>query len=270
MKTTSVIVPIGDSRDADTVMAVASDIAERFDALLEVVHVTSSLHAGPHVARRRAWMTELAEANAASLRLVEDRSVSAGLRDVLVDHPDAIVCMHVDASGGPLDVALGSTSQDLLRAGHHRFVLLGPEVSTKARATTGPVVVCVDASDHSESILTDASRWADAMGSATTWVVFVAHATPMPADVDEGSYVQSMARALDVPDSEWEVLHGKDPAHSIVDFAERIGASTIVMATHGRSGLGRLALGSTTARVVHQAPCPVLTRRPPFLSSVLA
>jgi hypothetical protein len=31
------------------------------------------------------------------------------------------------------------------------------------------------------------------------------------------------------------------------------------MGTHGRSGLGRLLMGSVAERVVRKAPCPVLT-----------
>jgi universal stress protein A len=37
----------------------------------------------------------------------------------------------------------------------------------------------------------------------------------------------------------------------------------IVMATHGRTGLGHLVLRSVAERVVRLALCPVLTIRPP-------
>jgi nucleotide-binding universal stress UspA family protein len=36
----------------------------------------------------------------------------------------------------------------------------------------------------------------------------------------------------------------------------------IVMGTHGRTGLAKALLGSTTAKVVQKAPCAVLTVRP--------
>jgi universal stress protein A len=36
-----------------------------------------------------------------------------------------------------------------------------------------------------------------------------------------------------------------------------------VMATHGRTGLSHLLIGSVAERVVRTAPCPVLTIRPP-------
>jgi nucleotide-binding universal stress UspA family protein len=49
------------------------------------------------------------------------------------------------------------------------------------------------------------------------------------------------------------------PADEIVREARRRRAGLIVVGTHGRRGLARLALGSVAARVVTLAPCPVLT-----------
>jgi nucleotide-binding universal stress UspA family protein len=45
-----------------------------------------------------------------------------------------------------------------------------------------------------------------------------------------------------------------------VATAERI--DLIVIATHGRTGLGHLVMGSVAERVVRTAPCPVMTIRP--------
>jgi len=47
----------------------------------------------------------------------------------------------------------------------------------------------------------------------------------------------------------------------IVDYARRWGAQLIVMGTHGRRGLSRLALGSDAESVVRMAPAPVLLVR---------
>ena len=49
-----------------------------------------------------------------------------------------------------------------------------------------------------------------------------------------------------------------DPAESIVAAAEAEGADMIVMGSHGRGRLGRLVLGSTSARVADEATCPVI------------
>jgi nucleotide-binding universal stress UspA family protein len=60
-----------------------------------------------------------------------------------------------------------------------------------------------------------------------------------------------------------DVLHVPDarPAEAIVKTAKTEGCSLIVMASHGRRGLGRLLLGSQTAEVLAHSPVPVLVVR---------
>lgn len=53
------------------------------------------------------------------------------------------------------------------------------------------------------------------------------------------------------------------PADEIVEFAKSEGVDLIVMATHGRTGLKHMLLGSTTEKVVRKASCPVLSIRHP-------
>lgn len=48
------------------------------------------------------------------------------------------------------------------------------------------------------------------------------------------------------------------PAAEILRVAEERKASVIVIATHGRTGVVRFALGSVADRVIRGASCPVL------------
>jgi nucleotide-binding universal stress UspA family protein len=59
-----------------------------------------------------------------------------------------------------------------------------------------------------------------------------------------------------------------DPVAEILRLARESGADLIVLGTHGRTGLGRLLMGSVAEQVVRQAPCPVLTIRMPFAEAV--
>jgi nucleotide-binding universal stress UspA family protein len=54
-----------------------------------------------------------------------------------------------------------------------------------------------------------------------------------------------------------------NPAEAIVAYAREAGASLIVMGTRGAKALDRSGLGSVADRVVHAAPCPVLTIQAP-------
>jgi len=55
------------------------------------------------------------------------------------------------------------------------------------------------------------------------------------------------------------VLLDGDPARKIVDFAHEKRSSLIVMPTHGYGLFRRFLLGSVTAKVLHDADCPVWT-----------
>jgi nucleotide-binding universal stress UspA family protein len=55
-----------------------------------------------------------------------------------------------------------------------------------------------------------------------------------------------------------------EPAAEILRLASELKANLIVMGTHGRTGLGRLLMGSVAEVVLRRAPCPVLTLKAPF------
>jgi len=59
------------------------------------------------------------------------------------------------------------------------------------------------------------------------------------------------------------LLFGDEPS-TINRFAKENNADLIVMGTHGRSGLGRLIMGSVAEAVLRDAPCPVLTIKTPL------
>ena len=60
-----------------------------------------------------------------------------------------------------------------------------------------------------------------------------------------------------------ETIHVRNaqPAEAILETAKAQGCDLIVMASHGRRGLGRLLLGSQTSEVVTRSPLPVLVVR---------
>ncbi len=52
------------------------------------------------------------------------------------------------------------------------------------------------------------------------------------------------------------------PGHAIAHWAKTLEVDLVVMATHGRSGLQRALLGSTTDKVIRGVHVPMLVRRP--------
>ena len=86
------------------------------------------------------------------------------------------------------------------------------------------------------------------------------------ADEDAAGEFAEFIRA-NVPDSlaiDAVIRHG-EPAKEIISFATEIGADLIVIATHGRTGLSHILMGSVAERVIRSSAVPVLTIKPPSM-----
>ena len=71
----------------------------------------------------------------------------------------------------------------------------------------------------------------------------------------------ALAPRLRGVDHDTAVRLGRVPT-AILDYAREVDADLIVIATHGRKGLARFFIGSTTEHVLRRSSCPVLTVRP--------
>ena len=76
---------------------------------------------------------------------------------------------------------------------------------------------------------------------------------------------KSLAGVLDPKWSEGRtVIHAVvegSPKVEIIQYARKQNIDLIVLATHGRTGLSHVIMGSVAENVVRTAPCPVLTVR---------
>lgn len=75
-----------------------------------------------------------------------------------------------------------------------------------------------------------------------------------------------MLHEMQAPNNDVRVEHRLEEGHApkrILEVAQEMDAGLIVLGTHGRTGLGRLLLGSVAEQIVRKAGCPVLTVRIP-------
>ena len=137
------------------------------------------------------------------------------------------------------------------------------------------VVVPVDFSEKSQG----AARYAESMHRRFGSRITLLHVLPPPhyefgamevggsvledlfrnraeqAKTDLGQFLLSEMPA----DATDRVLAEGDPAATIVEQAHSLGAGLIIMPTHGYGTFRRFILGSVTAKVLHDADCPVWT-----------
>jgi nucleotide-binding universal stress UspA family protein len=133
------------------------------------------------------------------------------------------------------------------------------------------ILLPTDGSEAAEAAVDHATRLARAFDGRVHVLSVV---EPIPAVEMDAALVQerlregadrAVDRAVDRieaagVETERSVRDGS--AHrAILAAAEAVGADLIVMGTHGRTGVGRVLLGSVTERVVRRADAPVLSVR---------
>jgi nucleotide-binding universal stress UspA family protein len=100
-------------------------------------------------------------------------------------------------------------------------------------------------------------------GATTVEIAEEAVAAERAAAQQQLGTVAERLRGEGVAEVSVEIIEGI-AGDSIVEAAERLGADLVVMATHGRGGLGRVLLGSVADHVVrHIGHAAVLLVRPP-------
>ena len=146
------------------------------------------------------------------------------------------------------------------------------------------ILAPTDFSEHATQAVTTAFELAQTFGAKLT----VLHVVEAPsylvdshASAHQGPLVlkileEQAKRELDhlrsqIPGTQVEIVRRVMvgvPYQRITETAATEPVDLIVMATHGRTGLRHLLLGSVAERVVRLAPCPVLTIRPPGARAV--
>jgi nucleotide-binding universal stress UspA family protein len=99
-----------------------------------------------------------------------------------------------------------------------------------------------------------------------TWEYGIAPVPPYELDAAAKAHAEkALAKALDAAREAGiaaePILRRGEAAHEVCAVAEELAADLVVVGSHGWNALQRLVLGSVSARVLHEAPCPVLVVR---------
>jgi universal stress protein A len=160
---------------------------------------------------------------------------------------------------------------------------LGPretQLANSARDESAPtmpafklkkILVPVDFTDCTEESLLYAVPFALQFGAEITLLHIVEPAYVPASEVGDCSDVETMEEAAAKLKKLGDRLAEKAPCHTLVrkggalfeinKVARELACDLIILATHGRTGLERMVMGSTSEKVVRYAGCPVLVVR---------
>ena len=197
------------------------------------------------------------------------RQIIKAARDSKTD----LLVMATHGYTGLKHALLGSTTERVVRQAPCPVLTVhGSDLESKA----GSVLVATDFSDNAAQSFPWALAVAKAFGARLT-LMHVVEKFPIDAmlgrELTRDNVKQLMSETQDRLETlaasladekghppELVVRYGK-PFDEITRVARELGASLIVIATHGHTGLNRVYLGSVAERVVRHAHCPVLVVR---------
>ena len=193
---------------------------------------------------------------------------------------DTLVAMSTHGRSGINRWVMGSVTDKVLHGVNVPLLILrSQEGNPPASIEAKNIILPLDGSALSEQVLPHAVSLAKALGASVTLVratdipSYVAMGEDYPASmyddliqeatVEAAEYLKRMSQQLSnggVGESQSYVRQG-EAAGTILDLADDSPSTLIAMCTHGRSGVGRWALGSVTDRVVRHSNRPVLVIR---------
>ncbi len=281
-----ILVPLDGSVTAEAILPHAASLARATDAsllLLRIVtpgEVSQSLFWKTTIPEelRHAWTEEALTRANVYLASVAERLRAKGLHVIFDVQPaeDAaaaivaraehesevrLIAMTTHGYGGALRWAFGSVAAKVLHATPTPLLVVrsnGVEHPAVTEVPYRTICVPLDGSPLAEQALATAQPIAARIG-ATLLLVCVVTGDDI---VEARKYLEGVAERLraDRFNVQTHVVEGI-PADQIVYVAQTDHADLIVMATHGRTGLRQIWLGSVASKVVHRSELPVLLVR---------
>ena len=281
------------SENAEEALAAAVVVAKRHSAQLVLAHVVEPIPTGtypmlqpwPQEMEIEDWARGRLEA-AASVLLDEGLSVSTRLErghpgtqlsDLIEDVSGDLMVVGTRGLTGLKSVAMGSTAEALVRmcscpvltihpgdafgSDPMERILLPTDLSGNSMRAMEVFVSMFAPWQRPELTLLYAERVPPYLDLYRHDVL--AKAGQHDARLEQlQSEMAPFAKMLEAADFRVKtlVLDG-DPVNVTTDYAREMDASLIVLATHGRSAFANVLLGRTAQRIVHAAPCPVLSVR---------
>jgi nucleotide-binding universal stress UspA family protein len=198
-------------------------------------------------------------------------------------HRIELIVMATHGRHGLARAWMGSVSDALLRTSRMPVLLVraSDEAAAEGPAEERPrILITLDGSAIAEKVVEPAVDLGRSLQATYTLLRVVNHglmgdlptvfaprigrAIAAQHEAEAAAYLTQIARSIQDRglDVKTRVVASEHVAAAILAEAEREGCGLVAMATHGRSGLSRMVMGSVAGEVLPRAKVPVLLYRP--------
>lgn len=294
-----ILVPLDGSPVAEQILPYARSLAKTLDVPVELFEAVEpervALHSGAKqsqevdIVKTRlkgealGYLKKVEESFAKSSKI--SSSVEIGTPADMIGakagaQAGTLIAMATHGRSGVQRWLLGSVAEKVIQSATSHIFLVRANEPKAVEASLKTVIVPLDGSPLAEEVLPYVSDMAKKMDLEVLLVrVFT---LPVLLYGGEDYYATDLTEILEVAKNEakryleekvarLKIVEGLnrvssiylegESAGQIVDLARKTPDNFIAMSTHGRSGVGRLVLGSVTSRVVRHSGDPVLVVR---------
>jgi nucleotide-binding universal stress UspA family protein len=174
-----------------------------------------------------------------------------------------LIVMATHSRAAPLRAVLGSVAEEVLRAARVPVLLIPPSCEEPWPAASKlQVLAALDGSPIAEQVIAPAVALAQALNAELILLQVTEHEAGSERETAD-EYLERVAGPLRDGGKDVQVIQATGrTADRILEVAREKPAHVIAMATHGRTGMARLLMGSITTVVLTRANVPVLVLGP--------
>jgi len=185
------------------------------------------------------------------------------LVDMAVRGGFSLIVMCIRGKSGLKRLLLGSVAEEVLRLSPIPVLIVHPLTKAAGKMKIKRIVVPLDGSHRSGSILPHVATLAKATGARLLFMTTVEPGSKddLPAELVARNLFreQKQLHKQGIP-TEMAIRYG-DPALEILSFGNAQGADLVALSTHGRTGLDRARYGSVAETVLRKGTMPLLILR---------
>jgi nucleotide-binding universal stress UspA family protein len=262
----TVLVPVDGSRFSVIALPVALALADRLGAEIQLFSAVDTVE---EVAEREGELAEIRPSGRqVSHSVLVDRDPAGAIHEALRRRSRAVVCMASHGRGRSAAL-VGSVASDVVVRGHDPLIVVGPSISDELKGAG--VLACVDETAASAALIPIALRWSSLLGEP---LIVTTVAEPVPPPLRDGpvhrrfgprgavgAFLESLVAPVRGAGPEVEALAIYDPispAEGVRSYLEEQPVALVIVSSHARTGMARIAFGSVAASIVHHSPSPVL------------
>jgi len=287
-----ILVPLDGSELGELVLPYVGEMGRRLDSEVVLLHFcTPDLERFDHV--HQVYLQHIAQiVKKRTKGTVKTVALAGRANRIIVDYAvKEDIGLIVGISRSESDTskwAIGSTADKVIRETSKPVLIIsaeGPTVKSESNILN-KVLVSLDGSRASEAILPYVRNFTKGIRENAETEVTLLRVLPPSHHVPVGeavvtvpytdvelsqlkeqaeSYLEGIGKELEQDGITVHcdaVVRSVSTADQILDFATSKNVNLIAMSTHGRTGISRLFLGTTTDRVLHSVKIPILLIKP--------